>query len=107
MSGLLRQFLLTDEVDNGPEACHCQACGTVQVKRKDLPETAIPKKGRPALQHHEFNLAQLDSLVFAQRQDAKAVCVSSNFHDPEAIGTVSRRVNGRKSDVRAPACLAA
>lgn len=90
----------------GLKPLNVHACETGLANRKDLPETAIQKKGWPALQHHKFKLVPHDSLAFAHWQDTKAVCASSNFHDPAALGTVSRRVNGWRRDVRVPACLA-
>ena len=49
----------------------------------------LPKKLK--LNKHEFKVAQKDELTFCVWQDTKAVCVLSNFHDPEIARTVNRR----------------
>jgi hypothetical protein len=49
----------------------------------------LPKQLK--LNKHEFKVAQKDELTFCVWQDTKAVCVLSNFHDPESQGTVNRR----------------
>jgi len=58
--------------------------GTVRTNRKGLPKQL-------KLNKHEFKVAQKDELTFCVWQDTKAVCVLSNFHDPESQGTVNRR----------------
>ena len=65
------------------------ACGTVRTNRKGLPKQLLPKQLK--LNKHEFKVAQKDELTFCVWQDTKAVCVLSNFHDPEIARTVNRR----------------
>ena len=82
------------------------ACGTVRANRKNLPTTLLPKN--VALQRHEYKVAQKDELSFVVWQDTKPVCVLSNFHDPTAMGVVSRRVRvgGGSQQVAVPAVVA-
>ena len=61
----------------------------VHTNRKGLPKQLLPKQLK--LKKHEFKVAQKDDLTFCVWQDTKAVCVLSNFHDPESQGTVNRR----------------
>jgi hypothetical protein len=65
------------------------ACGTVCTNRKRLPKELLPKQLK--LNKHEYKVAQKDELTFCVWQDTKAVCVLSNFHDPQAVGVVNRR----------------
>ena len=53
-------------------------------------------------------MAQKDALSFVVWQDTKPVCILSNFHDPAAVGTVSRRVRagGASQQVVVPAAVA-
>ena len=64
-------------------------CGTVRTNRKGLPKDLLPKNIK--LDKHQFKVAQKDELTFCVWQDTKAVCVLSNFHDPEEQGRVNRR----------------
>ncbi|KAK2183987.1 hypothetical protein NP493_288g03005 [Ridgeia piscesae] len=82
------------------------ACGTVRANRKNLPTALLPKNVN--LQRHEFKVAQKDELSFVVWQDTKPVCVLSNFHDPTAMGAVSRRVRlgGGAQHVAVPAVVA-
>ena len=80
------------------------ACGTVRSNRKNLPTALLPKNVR--LQRHDFKVAQKDALSFVVWQDTKAVCVLSNFHDPTAMGVVTRRQQGQAQQVAVPASLA-
>ncbi|KAK2190175.1 hypothetical protein NP493_87g02016 [Ridgeia piscesae] len=82
------------------------ACGTVRANRKNLPTALLPKNVN--LQRHEFKVAQKDELSFVVWQDTKPVCVLSNFHDPTAMGAVSRRVRlgGGAQQVAVPAVVA-
>ena len=82
------------------------ACGTVRANRKNLPTTLLPKN--VALQRHEYKVAHKDELSFVVWQDTKPVCVLSNFHDPTAMGVVSRRVRvgGGSQQVAVPAVVA-
>ena len=82
------------------------ACGTVRSNRKNLPTALLPKNVK--LQKHEYKVAQKDELSYVVWQDTKPVCVLSNFHDPTAVGTVSRRVRagGASQQVVVPAAVA-
>ncbi|KAK2182827.1 hypothetical protein NP493_334g00007 [Ridgeia piscesae] len=82
------------------------ACGTVRANRKNLPTALLPKNVN--LKQHEFKVAQKDELSFVVWQDTKPVCVLSNFHDPTAMGAVSRRVRlgGGAQQVAVPAVVA-
>ena len=77
------------------------ACGTVRSNRKNLPTALLPKNVR--LQRHDFKFAQKGALSFVVWQDTKAVCVLSNFHDPTAMGVVTRRQQGQAQQVAVPA----
>ena len=65
-------------------------CGTVYTNRKRLSKELLPKQLK--LNKHEYKVAQKDELTFCVWQDTKAVCVLSNFHDPQAVGVVNRRL---------------
>ena len=82
------------------------ACGTVRANRRNLPTALLPKNVR--LQRHDYKVAQKDELSFVVWQDTKPVCVLSNFHDPAAVGAVSRRVRlgGGSQQVVVPAAVA-
>ena len=82
------------------------ACGTVRSNRKNLLTALLPKNVK--LQKHEYKVAQKDELSYVVWQDTKPVCVLSNFHDPTAVGTVSRRVRagGASQQVVVPAAVA-
>ena len=82
------------------------ACGTVRSNRKNLPTALLPKNVR--LEKHQYKVAQKDELSFVVWQDTKPVCVLSNFHDPTAVGAVSRRVRvgGASQQVAVPAAVA-
>jgi hypothetical protein len=81
------------------------ACGTIRSNRVGLPRDLLPRN--VALRKHEKKTAQKNELTFAIWQDTKPVCVLSNFHDPQAVGNVNRRVGDRPHQVvEAPQALA-
>ena len=82
---------------------HMHGCGTVRANRKYLPEALRPKNVR--LQKHEFKVAQKNELVCAVWKDTRVVIMLSNVHKPEATGTVRRRVDNVRQNVRVPLCL--
>ncbi|XP_062610944.1 piggyBac transposable element-derived protein 4-like [Saccostrea cucullata] len=80
------------------------ACGTVRADRKGLPKELLAAKVR--LDKHEYKVAQNDLLTFCVWQDTKPVCVLSNFHDPQHVGHVTRRVAADRNQVEVPRLLA-
>jgi hypothetical protein len=79
-------------------------CGTVRANRRGLP--ADLKPGTLNLNKHQFRVAQKNELSFAIWKDTKPVMVLSTVHAPEETGTVRRRVDGARADVRVPKCIA-
>ncbi|KAK0153615.1 PiggyBac transposable element-derived protein 4 [Merluccius polli] len=77
------------------------ACGTIRANRKGIP----PKP--QAMAKHQYQVAQKDDLTFCAWQDTKVVMVLSNYHNPSATGTVTRKKGGHaQTNVTVPACLA-
>jgi hypothetical protein len=80
------------------------ACGTVRANRRGLPSELKPTTLN--LQKHQFRVAKKGMLSFAIWKDTKPVQVLSTVHQPEDMGTVRRRVDGARADVRVPKCIA-
>lgn len=82
-------------------------CGTVRVIRKNLPKEILPKQQKQ-MAKHEYKVAQerRENMTFVNWKDTKAVTFLSNYHHPEALGTIQRKQKVdqeyRKVDVQVP-----
>ena len=79
------------------------ACGTVRANRIGLP--AHLKSNVVKLKKGEYRVAQKNDLVFTVWKDTKAVQFLSNFHEPDSLGVVRRRLEGKKVDVPVAKCV--